>query len=189
MALFRTIEPLVEPVTLAEAKAHLRIDQNDEDALIGDLIRVARRHLEADAGLALIEQGWRMTLDDWPGENELLIAIHPVVAVTAVTAYGPDGAGALVDPANYAVDTRSRPARVALRDALPALRRFNGVEIDLTAGFGASGVDVPDDIRRAILLLVAHFHEFRAAFGPDQQPVSIPAGYDRLMAPWRARRL
>ncbi|MBK8458434.1 MAG: phage head-tail connector protein [Phyllobacteriaceae bacterium] len=189
MALFRTIDPTAEPVTLAEAKAHLRVDDDEEDGLIGELIRAARRHVEADAGLALIEQGWRTTLDNWPGDDCVAMSIHPLITVVAVTAFGPDGAGAVVDPANYALDRHARPARLAFSDAGPALRRFNGVEIDLTAGFGATAVDVPDEIKRAMLLLVAHFHEFRAAFGPDQQPVSIPAGYDRLIAPWRARRL
>jgi uncharacterized phiE125 gp8 family phage protein len=54
MTLIETDPPLAEPVTLADLKAHLRIDANDEDALSKDLIRVARAHLEAVTGTALI---------------------------------------------------------------------------------------------------------------------------------------
>lgn len=189
MALFRTIDPVAEPVTLAEAKAHLRVVHDDEDALIADLIRAARQHVEADAGLALLDQGWRLTLDDWPCDDEARIAVHPVRAVTGVTVFAADGAGAILDPGAYELDPHARPARLAFRQPGAALRRFNGVEIDLSAGFGDTGAEAPDGLKRAILLLVAHFYEFRGAFGPQDQPVSIPAGYERLIAPWRARRL
>ncbi len=189
MALFRTLEPAGEPVTLAEAKAHLKIDHPDDDAEIAALIRAARRHLEADAGVALIEQGWRLTLDDWPDDDVATIRLHPLIGVAGVTVFGADGAGALLDASAWTLDRVSRPARIAFLSPGPALRRFNGVEIDLVAGFGPTGTDVPDTLKRAILLLLAHFYEFRAEFSAMDQPVSIPAGYDRLVAPWRARRL
>jgi uncharacterized phiE125 gp8 family phage protein len=66
MTLIETDPPLAEPVTLADLKAHLRIDVNDEDALLESLIRVARAHLEAVTGTALMPRGLRLVLDDWP---------------------------------------------------------------------------------------------------------------------------
>lgn len=66
---------------------------------------------------------------------------------------------------------------------------MNGVEIDFTAGFGEAGTDVPDLLRRAILLLAAHWYEFRTGFGPEDQPVSYPPAYERLIAGYRERRL
>jgi len=48
---------------------------------------------------------------------------------------------------------------------------------------------VPDLLKRAILLLVAHWYEFRSGFGPDDQPASFPPGYERLIAGYRAGRL
>jgi len=66
---------------------------------------------------------------------------------------------------------------------------MNGIEIDFTAGFGEAGTDVPDLIKRAMLALVAHWYEFRASFSGREQPVSFPPGYERLVAPWRLRRL
>ncbi len=189
MALFRTVDPLAEPLTLAEAKAHLRVSHDDEDDLIGSLVAVARRHVEADAGLALLAQSWRLTLDDWPEDDVVAIPLHPVVAVTGVTLFGPDGAGAVLDPSAYELDRFSRPARLGFSQPGAALKRFNGIEIDIAAGFGEAGTDVPDTLRRAILMLVGHFFEFRAEYGAADQPVSIPTGYERLVAPWRARRL
>ncbi len=189
MALFRTVAPLVEPVTLAEAKAHLRLDHDHEDTLVAGLITVAREHLEQTTGLALIDQSWRMTLDDWPRGGVVPIGIGPVRAIIAVTVFAADGAGAVIDPASLQLDGNGRPARLCLPQPAAPLRAMNGIEIDFGAGFGAAGPDVPDTLRRAILVLVAHMFEVRAGFGVEDQPVSLPASYERLVAPWTRRRL
>lgn len=189
MTLIRTVEPSAEPVTPAEAKAHLRIDHSSEDDLLAGLIRAAREEVERATGLALIDQSWRLALDAWPCSGAVTILLHPVREILSVTAYGPDGEASLIDPATYQADTASRPARMMFARPPAALRAMNGIEIDFTAGFGEAGTDVPDLLRRAMLLLVAHWYEFRTAFGPKDQPVGYPAGYDRLIAPFRTRRL
>jgi uncharacterized phiE125 gp8 family phage protein len=189
MTLFRTVEPAVEPVTLSEVKAHLRIDGTSEDDLLTGLVRAARQDVERSTGLALIDQSWRLVLDRWPASGTVPLRIHPVREVLSVTLYGSEGEASLLAPESYQVDTLSRPARVHAETAPPALRAMNGVEIDFSAGFGESGTDVPDLLRRAILLLVAHWYEFRAGFGPDDQPVSYPAGYERMIVGYRAGRL
>ena len=58
--------PTAEPVTLAEAKAWLRVDTTDEDATISTLIDSARENVEATTRLRLMAQGWRIVLDRWP---------------------------------------------------------------------------------------------------------------------------
>jgi uncharacterized phiE125 gp8 family phage protein len=189
MTLFRTVEPAVEPVTLSEVKAHLRIDGTSEDDLLTGLVRAARQDVERSTGLALIDQSWRLVLDRWPASGTVPLRIHPVREVLSVTLYGSEGEASLLAPESYQVDTLSRPARVHAETTPPALRAMNGVEIDFSAGFGESGTDVPDLLRRAILLLVAHWYEFRAGFGPDDQPVSYPAGYERMIAGYSAGRL
>ena len=78
MTLIRTVEPSAEPVTLTEVKAHLHVDQASEDDLLGGLIRAAREEVERTAGLALIEQSWRLVLDRWPGNGCALLRIHPL---------------------------------------------------------------------------------------------------------------
>jgi uncharacterized phiE125 gp8 family phage protein len=189
MTLFRTVEPAVEPVTLADAKAHLRLAHESEDTLLSGLIRAARDEVEKSTGLALIDQAWRLALDVWPRHGCALIAKHPVKEILSVTAYGPDGEASLIDPDTYQFDGLSRPARLHFEGEKAPLRALNGIEIDFTAGFGEAGPDVPDLLKRAILVLVAHWFEFRAAFGPGDQPVSFPVGYERLLAGYRTRRL
>ncbi|PWK75746.1 head-tail connector protein [Aminobacter sp. AP02] len=189
MTLIRTVAPALEPVTLVDAKAHLRISHTSEDGLLSGLIRAAREDVERTTGIALIDQTWRLVLDQWPRDNFVMLARHPVRQVLSVTVFGSEGAASVVNPAAYQLDTLSRPARIHFDRAPGRLRTMNGVEIDFRAGFGEAGTEVPDLLKRAMLLLVTHWYEFRTSFGPEDQPVSYPAGYDRLLSSYRARRL
>jgi len=181
--------PAAEPVSLAEFKAHLRIDGSDEDALLGSLIAVARDHLERSAGLALISQGWRLFLDDWPEAGVIEIARGPVLAVDAVRAFDELGEESEIPLAGHVLDGVRRPARLWLRARPDGRQAMNGVEIDFTAGFGAAGADVPDMLRRAMLIHAAQMYEFRGAVPVEMQPAGVPDGYDRLVAPFLMRRL
>jgi len=66
MTLFRTVAPGATPVSVAEAKAVLRIAHGSEDELIGSLIGAATEEVERTTSLALIDQDWRLALDDVP---------------------------------------------------------------------------------------------------------------------------
>ncbi|MGN6548287.1 MAG: head-tail connector protein [Pararhizobium sp.] len=189
MTLFRTEPPSAAPVTLAEAKAHLRVETGDEDALIASLLTAATDHVEVETGLALMSQGWRLCLDDWPRDGIVRLRRTPVRSVDTVTVYDADGVAADLDVSGAVLDGHGRPARLCLPPALRPGRTLNGIEIDFTAGFGETSADVPETLKRAILLHVAHLYEFRGAVAPEQQPAGIPAGYDRLIAPHCRRTL
>src|SRR5262245_56901775 len=112
MALFRTVEPEVEPVTLGEVKEHLRITHTSEDELLSGIIRAARDEVERATGTALISQAWRLVLDRWPRNGCVHLMRHPVRAVLSVTAYGTDGEASLIHQASCQLDPLSRPARL-----------------------------------------------------------------------------
>jgi uncharacterized phiE125 gp8 family phage protein len=109
--------------------------------------------------------------------------------VTSVTAYGSDGEASVLDPSDYQLDPLSRPARLHFEVAPGDLRVFNGIEIDFTAGYGEAAPDVPDLLKRAVLMLVSHWFEFRASFGVGAQPVSMPDGHRRILSSFMTRRL
>ena len=188
MTLIQTDPPLAEPVTLAELKAHLRIDVGDEDELLEGLIRVARAHLEAVTGVALMSQGFRLFLDDWPRSEVIQLMRTPVQTIDAILVYDADGVAQDQDLTGMLLDATAKPARLVVRERSRPGPPINGIEIEFTAGFGA-GTDVPPELKRAILIHVAHLYEFRGAVTADMQPASIPEGYDRLIAPWQRRSL
>lgn len=189
MTLFRTVEPTAEPVSLIEAKAQLRIAHDSEDDFISGLVRAAREEVEQATGTALINQSWRLALDTWPDSRIVLLRRAPVRQILSVTVYGAEGEAEVLDPATYELDAVSHPARLFLSQKPAPQRAMNGIEIDFSAGFGEAGTDVPDLPKRAIMMLVAHWYEFRTVFGPDNQPVSFPEGYERLIAAYRKVRL
>ena len=177
--------PAIEPVSLAEAKQHLRVDDTDSDALIGELITAARQYLEQASDTRLISQTWRQFEDAWPVSNCLNLKIHPVQSVLSVTAYDNEGVARPVDSSEYEVDLVSRPARILAAGGIAASRAMNGIEVDIVAGYGDTPLDVPDTLKRAILMLVAHWYEFRGAVAPHDQPVSLPPGFDTLIGPFK----
>ncbi len=189
MTLIRTVEPAVEPVTLVEAKDFLRVASASDDDLLTGLIRAAREDVERTTGLALIDQTWRLAVDCLPRTRVLAMPRHPVKEIVSVTVYGEDGEATITPADGYLADLMSRPARLYFEAGLSPARAMNGIEVDFRAGFGEAGSDVPDLLKRAILTLAAHWYEFRASYGPDDQPVSYPPHYDRMIASYRDRRL
>ena len=78
--------PAEEPVSLAEARAFLRVDDTAEDGLITTLIGAARLHVEGVTGRALLAQSWRVVLDAWPDDRQVRLPVTPFMAVTEITA-------------------------------------------------------------------------------------------------------
>jgi uncharacterized phiE125 gp8 family phage protein len=192
MALVLTSGPVVEPVSLAEAKAHLRIDGTAEDTLVGSLIVTSRLHVEAALGLALVTQGWSYFLDAWPGCPELGLPLRPVQSVSAVRLYGEDESVETVPADVYRLDGAANPARLVRKGGLawPAPRRtVNSIEIAFTAGYGPAAADVPAPIRQAILLLVAHWYEHREPVEVGAAHAPVPPMVSELLQPYRRVRL
>lgn len=192
MALVMTSAPALEPVTLAEAKAHLRVDGTTEDWLIQSLIITSRLHVEAAVGLALITQSWSYTLDRWPRSLRLSLPLRPVAAIAEVKIWRTDGSSEVVPSSSYFLDGFGQPARIVWTGSELApepSRAANGVEIAFTAGFGAAPTDVPSTIRHAILLLVAHWYEHREPIEIGSGVNPVPAMVSELLAPHRRRRL
>jgi uncharacterized phiE125 gp8 family phage protein len=191
MTSFLLAGPAVEPVSLAEAKAHLRLDGEDEDQLITTLIAAARIHVEAVTGRVLIAQSWRLVLDGWPGNRVVTLPVGPLIELTAITAYDAEGDAQAIPLAGILPESGAGPARLFLPRALPtpALRERQGLEIDFVAGYGADAGDVPEGLKLAVLRLVAHWFENRDAVILAGSGSIVPPGLDAVLAPWRRVRL
>jgi uncharacterized phiE125 gp8 family phage protein len=192
MALVLTSGPTIEPVTLAEAKAHLRVDGSAEDTLIASLIVTSRLHIEAVLGLALITQGWSYFLDAWPARPEVALPMRPVQSIAAVKLYAADESVTTVPADTYLLDGAGSPPRLVHRAALawPAPTKVaNGIEIAFVAGYGDAAEDVPAPIRQALLLLVAHWHEHREPIAIGSAGAPVPPTVSDLLQPYRQVRL
>ncbi len=191
MALVLTSGPALEPVTVAEAKAHLRIDGTAEDLLLASLILTSRLHIESALGLALITQSWSVMLDHWPDRADVALPLRPVQAITDVRVLAADGTPVTLLPSSYVFEGRGVPPRlVRTGDAWPKPgRAASGIEIQLTAGFGSLASDVPATIRHALLLLVAHWYEHRDPIEIGLQGTSIPRAVSDLLSSHRVPRI
>jgi uncharacterized phiE125 gp8 family phage protein len=175
--------PSLEPISLTQAKAHLKIDATDEDALITALIAAARTRTEWYTGRALITQSWTQWLDDWPQTNCVEIALPPLQNLTELRFYRADDSASILDASSYQVDSASAPARVALKPAtLPPLnpRPLNAVAIAFTAGYGDEPDDVPAPLREAILELIAFLFMHRG-----DAPADLPPNILAMLEPYR----
>jgi uncharacterized phiE125 gp8 family phage protein len=183
MSLVMTSGPTSEPITLAEVKAHLRLDGTAEDVYLGSLILTSRLQIEAALGLALIAQSWRLTLDDWPAQNTLELPMRPIASVTSISASDPDGDTLPLDIDAVRLDRAPVPRLIAGSNGWPRpTSPYNTIEVDFTAGYGANAAAVPAPIRQALLLLVAHWYEHR---DPYAIATAIPCSVSDLLMPYR----
>jgi len=184
--------PAAEPVTLAEAKAFLKLDSGDEDALVSTLVTAARLHVEGATGRALISQSWRLVLDRWPVSRTIRLAVGPLIGLTAITAYDEDGEPETLPLTGVLWDATASPALVFLPPGFGAtnpVRARRGIEIDFTAGYGTEPDDVPATLRQAMLTLIAYWFENRDTVVIAGSGAVIPAGLDLMLGPYRSLRL
>lgn len=197
MTLHLLSPPAVDPVSLAEAKAWLRVAHGEEDALITELIRAAAARIEAETGLALIARSYRETLDAWPARRlsacgqAVRVLRGPLISVEAVRTYARDGAVTLWDPAEYRVETGEPGRIIAVYPFSPPQpwRTAGGIEIDFTAGVATSPADVPAALREAILRLAAQSYATAEPAESAQRGAALSQDVAGLVRPWRRVRL
>jgi uncharacterized phiE125 gp8 family phage protein len=183
--------PAVEPVTLDEAKAYLRVEHDDDDDVIAALIAGARVHVEAQTRRALITQSWRLIRDSWPGDGRILVLPAPLQALAAARVYRLDGSTQALDTEAFAVDAAAAPAVLAFAaGALPAPGRIvAGIELDVEVGYGDAPADVPEDLRQAIRALVAHWYENRGLIATGGSVAVLPQSVAALLGTYRVLSL
>jgi uncharacterized phiE125 gp8 family phage protein len=178
MPLRRTGQPAIEPVSLAEAKLHLRVDGAEDDALIGTLIAAAREEAEHRTHRSFITTTWALTEDSFP--EALRLRMGRVLAVSQVRYRDPAGAWQVLSPASYTLDASSDYANwlfPAAGYAWPATwDQPNGVEVIYTAGFGPGAADVPASLKAWLLLTVGVLYAQREA-GVEKSITELPRAF------------
>lgn len=178
--------PAVEPITLSEMKAYLRLDDETEDDLIEGLIRAARLMVETTSRRVLIEQRWRVVLDRWPEGGQVPLPVAPLLAIDGIKVLDASGAATAIDASAIDADLVSDPPCLAVSDAPEPGKPRNGIEIELRAGFGSTPDAVPATLKLAIRILVAHWFENRGDVVGAQ---ILPPEAMTLVAPFQRARL
>jgi uncharacterized phiE125 gp8 family phage protein len=192
--------PANDPVSLAEAKAHLRVETNDEDLLIEAFVKAATEHVDGPRGFlgrALVDQTWDYYLDTFPsdctGDLPIKLPLPPVIEVTGVFYQDSAGVEQTFSAASYTVDTYAEPARIVLTSSgsWPTVNEVaNAVRVRFRAGYVdasySPAVDaVPFSIRAAILLHVGDLYNNRESVVVGQTVATLPWAAEQLLRPHR----
>jgi uncharacterized phiE125 gp8 family phage protein len=177
-----TAQPDVEPIVLADAKVHLRVDGTDEDTLIDILITAAREMVEKRTNRSLITQTRTVKMDYFPISDTILLPHGPVQSVTHVKYYDEDEVLQTFADTLYWVDVDSDIARIVVKDdGWPETEDMpNAVEIEYEAGYGDAGSDVPKPLIQAMYLILGHLYENREQVGDIRH--ELPFGAEILMS-------
>jgi uncharacterized phiE125 gp8 family phage protein len=168
--------PAAEPVTLAEAKKHCRIDTDADDELVTRLIVEAREWAEAYTARAFVKQDRAMIRQHAPA-GAFYVARPPLIAVTSIKYLDAAGALQTLDPAGYVASTSLAAAPMvapAHGAAWPAVRAGVGAfQVYYQAGYGPAAADVPEGIRQGILERVAFNYQARGDAAVGQGAVAM----------------
>lgn len=176
--------PAMEPVSLASAKAHCRVEHDEDDALLGRLIGAARGAAEDFLNRCLAMRTFELVLDDWP-LVPFSLPMPPVVSVVEIGYTEQDGTTGIVLPGTYFIGVSGR---LALIDGASwptaCLLGVDGVRIRYVAGY-VSTEDVPPQATQAILLTVGTWYEHREDIIAGTTVDELPMGARRLLWPLR----
>lgn len=196
MGLVLVTAPAAEPVSLAEAKLHLRIDATDEDALITELIAAARKYCERFTRRAWITQTWDLKLPRFPPVDDpwelgfcdraIRLPLPPAQSTTSITYTDENGISQTLSSSLYTLDSTVEPALIheAYNEDWPETRDVpNAVVVRFVAGYGLAA-SVPEPLKIALKLLVAHWFEHREA-AQDTALHSVPMAVESLLLNYR----
>lgn len=172
---------------VAQLKEHLRLgsgfaDDGVQDGLLAGFLRAALATIEGRTARALIEREFRWTLPRWRGVAFVALPVAPVSAVAEVAVADAAGAESVVPPAAWRLVADAQEPRLAATGAaLPAIPPGGSARVDFLAGYGPDFTDLPPDLRQAVMMLAAHYHEYRhdTALVSGCMPFGVTALIDR----------
>jgi len=182
--------PADHPMTVTEAKDHLRVTVADEDDRIESIMQAAIAYLDGREGIlgrALAPQTWEYTLDRFPVCSWIDLPLPPVQSITSIVYKDVSGNPQTWGGGNYSLgaDKHWRPRIIrAPNVSWPGTwGEPEAVTIRAIHGY-ASGADVPEPIRQALLLLIGHWFDNREAVLTGTISKEIEFGVEALVAPY-----
>ena len=191
---------LIEETTVPDAalpveklKAHLRLgtgfsDGTVQDEVLVSFLRAAIAAVEARTGKALIERDFLLSVTEWRTPDGQILPVAPANVVSTMNYVDRLGERTDVDTGLYWLERDAHQPRVrSVGCALPAVPKEGAVEISFRAGFGATWDAMPPDLAQAVMLLAAHYYEFRHETTLSEG--CMPFGVTSLIERYRVMRL
>jgi len=174
-------------------KAHLRLGTGFasdvvQDEVLESFLRAAIAAVEARTGKALIQRDFTWRLSAWRDQSGQPLPVGPVAAMIEVLRVHGDDTEAAVDPSLWRLGADLHVPRLMPRGGLlPTIPTGGAMKLRFTAGFAADWDGVPRDIAQAVMLLAAHYYEFRGETGLSEG--CMPFGVTSLLARYRNLRM
>ena len=177
--------PATEPLTYAEVKAFLRLNDDSEQTFVTTLITIARQIVEGQTWRPLISQSWALQFD----ASELNLFISninkaPIISIDTVTYYDVNNALQTLSPTLYETDIYGNPARFRLKSIPMVYDRMGALIVNFTCGYTNASA-VPQAIKQAMLLIIGHLYENRQDVVTGTQVNEIPMASRYLLEPYR----
>ncbi|TGY87351.1 hypothetical protein E5163_14885 [Marinicauda algicola] len=184
--------PAAEPLSLADAKAHLRVDFTADDGEITDLIAQCRAAIETWTRRKMIAQTWERSFAGFPlrDADPIELDLPPVASITSISYVDEDGATQTFAAEKYILEAGWEPGRIhlAYEQEWPATRAVaNAVTVRFVTGRAdAAAVKEKDgDLIAALKLLLAHWYQNAAGVNVGNIVNEMPLGVRALLDPYR----
>ena len=141
-------------IDLAEIKNFLRIDFDDDDNLLRELLKTAVKQCELYISKSLSEKNYKLSVYEC-ATNTLNLPYPPVISVNSITII--DKYNNNIEYTNYLLDTISN--KIIFRN-LP--NNFYRIDIIYTSGY----TKIPDDIKQGILFHISKMYEDKVGYSP-----------------------
>lgn len=191
---------LIEETTVPDAalpveefKAHLRLgtsfgQDTAQDEVLNGFLRAAMAAIESRTGKILMTRSFSWSLTFWRERDSQVLPVAPIAALTRLATVSRDGSDTEVEGSRYWLERDSqRPRLRAVGACLPVIPQGGSAVIGFEAGYGQTWQDLPPDMRQAVLLLAAHYYEYR-----DETSLSdgcMPFGVSSLIARYKVMRM
>ena len=181
--------PVRQPINISECKDQMRIEHSDDDIIINRFIDTATRYVDVTGALgkAMITQTW----GEWiaPNPSVVYLSLGPVQSVSANKYYDTNNALQTDTLSNYNVLGTSGRMLVSPKTGFnwpTTFQRDDAIKIEYVIGYGDAPTDIPETIRHALFILVAHYYENREPELIGTISKTLPYGFEDLIGVERA---
>lgn len=171
-------------------KEHLRIgsgfaEDTLQDQVLEGYLRAAISSIEGRTGQALFQRDFIWSLGSWEDPVAQPMPLAPVRQISSVELKDKYGSITQILPGEdfRIVEDAHMPSMRAMEGNLPEIPADGKVDVRLVAGSALGWADVPPDLAQAVLLMAAHYYEYRndLALAQGCTPFGVTALIERYL--------